>query len=161
VASKSEILSNCFEIFVTAVASFIAAALQSSGQFCYAAVISSTIVLILPGWLVCCAALELQSRSIVTGSVRLICEYLQMLCSALSRSSRRGDHIQSFPRLRYQHRVDNLEWCRSKQTDATRRHHLLGRPLDRCWLNATLVEADRAQVVGLPGRLPAIFRQLG
>lgn len=56
----------------TQVVSFIAAGLSATGYFCYASVISSTIVLILPGWLVCNAALELQSRAIVTGSVRLI-----------------------------------------------------------------------------------------
>ena len=54
------------------IASFAAAGLSASGYFCYASIISSTIVLILPGWLVCNAALELQSRAIVTGSVRLI-----------------------------------------------------------------------------------------
>ncbi|KNZ44806.1 uncharacterized protein VP01_87g9 [Puccinia sorghi] len=72
VASKSDVLSQIFEIVVTGFTSFVAAALASTGYFCYSAVIASSIVLILPGWLVCCAALELQSRSIVSGSVRLI-----------------------------------------------------------------------------------------
>lgn len=108
-ASRSEMLSNCFELFIAILASFVAAALASSGYFCYAAVISSTIVLILPGslpllspelterssgWLVCCAALELQSRSIVTGSVRLIWAIIYSLflgfgisCQSLIRSA--------------------------------------------------------------------------
>ncbi|OAV91395.1 hypothetical protein PTTG_05692 [Puccinia triticina 1-1 BBBD Race 1] len=72
VANKSDVLSQIFEIVVTGFTSFVAAALASTGYFCYSAVIASSIVLILPGWLVCCAALELQSRSIVSGSVRLI-----------------------------------------------------------------------------------------
>lgn len=72
VASKSDVLSQIFEIVITGFTSFVAAGLASSGYFCYSAVIASSIVLILPGWLVCCAALELQSRSIVSGSVRLI-----------------------------------------------------------------------------------------
>ncbi|KAG0147269.1 hypothetical protein CROQUDRAFT_43132, partial [Cronartium quercuum f. sp. fusiforme G11] len=72
IASKSDVLSQIFEIVVTSLASFIAAAVASTGLFCYSAIIASSIVLILPGWLVCCAALELQSRSIVSGSVRLI-----------------------------------------------------------------------------------------
>ncbi|PLW35452.1 hypothetical protein PCANC_14677 [Puccinia coronata f. sp. avenae] len=72
VANKSDVLSQIFEIVVTGFTSFVAAGLASTGYFCYSAVIASSIVLILPGWLVCCAALELQSRSIVSGSVRLI-----------------------------------------------------------------------------------------
>ncbi|KAI9626986.1 hypothetical protein H4Q26_017619 [Puccinia striiformis f. sp. tritici PST-130] len=72
VASKSDVLSQIFEIVATGFTSFVAAGLASTGYFCYSAVIASSIVLILPGWLVCCAALELQSRSIVSGSVRLI-----------------------------------------------------------------------------------------
>lgn len=72
IASKSDVLSQIFEIVVTCMVSFIAAGLASTGYFCYSAIIASSIVLILPGWLVCCAALELQSRCIVSGSVRLI-----------------------------------------------------------------------------------------
>ncbi|POW20757.1 hypothetical protein PSHT_03173 [Puccinia striiformis] len=72
VANKSDVLSQIFEIVATGFTSFVAAGLASTGYFCYSAVIASSIVLILPGWLVCCAALELQSRSIVSGSVRLI-----------------------------------------------------------------------------------------
>ncbi|KAA1091202.1 hypothetical protein PGT21_028315 [Puccinia graminis f. sp. tritici] len=72
VANKSDVLSQIFEIVVTGFTSFVAAGLASTGYFCYSAVIASSIVLILPGWLVCCAALELQSRCIVSGSVRLI-----------------------------------------------------------------------------------------
>lgn len=52
--------------------SFVAAGLSSTGYFCYAAIVSASIVLILPGWPTCVSALELQSRSIVSGSVRLV-----------------------------------------------------------------------------------------
>ncbi|KAH8923061.1 DUF1212-domain-containing protein [Atractiella rhizophila] len=72
IAAKSQVLSSIFEIVIAAVISFTAAGLASTEYFCYAAVTSASIVLILPGWPVCSAALELQSRSIVSGSVRLV-----------------------------------------------------------------------------------------
>lgn len=70
IASKSDVLSQIFEVVMAAICSFVAAAVAYTGYFCYSAVISSSIVLLLPGWLVCCAALELQSRSVVSGSIR-------------------------------------------------------------------------------------------
>lgn len=72
ITAKSDILSSIFEIIVTTIISFVAAALASTEIFCYAAITSSSIVLILPGWPTCTAALELQSRSLVSGSVRLV-----------------------------------------------------------------------------------------
>jgi hypothetical protein len=52
IASRSDVLSNIFEIFVSVVASFVAAAVANSRHFCYSAITSSSIVLILPGWYV-------------------------------------------------------------------------------------------------------------
>jgi uncharacterized membrane protein YjjP (DUF1212 family) len=72
VSKKSDILSSIFEIVIAAIASFVAAGLASTYLFCYASITSAAIVLVLPGWLVCNAALELQARSIVCGSVRLV-----------------------------------------------------------------------------------------
>lgn len=72
VASKSDVLAAVFEIFVVGISSFVAAALASTGIFCYTAITSAAIVLVLPGFGVCCAALELQSKSVVCGSVRLV-----------------------------------------------------------------------------------------
>ena len=73
---------------MTTLFSFVSGALASSRHFCYSAVASSSIVLILPvrlrsfynayysliplqGFIVLCGALELMSRNIVAGSVRL------------------------------------------------------------------------------------------
>ncbi|OAV94210.1 hypothetical protein PTTG_27070 [Puccinia triticina 1-1 BBBD Race 1] len=53
VANKSDVLSQIFNIVVTGFTSFVAAGLASTSYFCYSAVIASSIILILPGWLVC------------------------------------------------------------------------------------------------------------
>jgi len=75
-------------VTMTTLFSFISAALASSHRFCYSAVASSAVVLILPvclrpvckirstdsymqGFIVLCGALEIMSRNIVAGSVRL------------------------------------------------------------------------------------------
>ncbi|KAF8226480.1 DUF1212-domain-containing protein [Tricholoma matsutake] len=68
---RNELYSNVFEVTVTTLFSFLAAALASSHHFCYSAIASSAVVLILPGFVVLCGALELMSRNIVAGSVRL------------------------------------------------------------------------------------------
>ncbi|CAH7689551.1 pheromone-regulated membrane protein Prm10, partial [Phakopsora pachyrhizi] len=71
-STQSDTLAQVFEIVICGLTSFVSGGLASTKLICYEAVLSSSIVLILPGWLVCCAALELQSRSIISGSVRLI-----------------------------------------------------------------------------------------
>ena len=68
----TELFSNVFEILFAAVNSFVAAALAHTGYFCYAGVISGSIVLILPGFIVLSGALELQSKNLIAGSVRLV-----------------------------------------------------------------------------------------
>ncbi|KAI3617343.1 hypothetical protein CBS9595_003252 [Malassezia furfur] len=80
----SEVYSNVFEIVFATLNSFIAMALHiapiggegsRSGEgdlFCYNSIISGSIVLILPGFIVLTSALELQSKSIISGSVRLV-----------------------------------------------------------------------------------------
>lgn len=50
IAARSDVLSSIFEIVIAAVISFVAAALASTTKFCYAAITSASIVLILPGW---------------------------------------------------------------------------------------------------------------
>lgn len=74
---KSNIYQNVFEISATVVTSFLARAFGSitlNGErlFCFSALSQSSIALILPGYMVLCASLELQSRSIVAGSVRMV-----------------------------------------------------------------------------------------
>lgn len=58
---------------------FLAAALASTGQFCFSAVASGSVVLILPGYIVLCGSLELANRSIISGSVRLVYSVLYSL----------------------------------------------------------------------------------
>ncbi|KAF8308758.1 DUF1212-domain-containing protein [Clavulina sp. PMI_390] len=70
-ASKNELYSNVFEITVACVSSFLAAALASTHKFCYAAVASGSVVLILPGYIVLTGSLELASRGIISGAVRM------------------------------------------------------------------------------------------
>ncbi|KAK4705172.1 hypothetical protein P7C70_g1030, partial [Phenoliferia sp. Uapishka_3] len=79
VVSKNDLYSSLFEIVIAAVFSFISAALGSTGDFCFAAVVSGSIVLILPGYIVLCGSLELANRSIISGSVRLVFSILYSL----------------------------------------------------------------------------------
>ncbi|KAI0753996.1 hypothetical protein C8Q80DRAFT_1216283 [Daedaleopsis nitida] len=67
----SLLYANVFEITVATLFSFIAAALDTARFFCYSAIASSSVVLILPGFIVLCGSLELSSRNIVSGAVRV------------------------------------------------------------------------------------------
>ena len=60
-----------FRITVATVFSFVAAALAAAPYFCYSAIASASVVLILPGFIVLCGSLELSSRNIVSGAVRV------------------------------------------------------------------------------------------
>ncbi|KAG1761415.1 hypothetical protein EDD22DRAFT_824506 [Suillus occidentalis] len=68
---RNELYGNVFEITVATLLSFVSAALASTRRFCYEAVASSSVVLILPGFIVLNGSLELASRSLIAGSVRL------------------------------------------------------------------------------------------
>ncbi|KAI0401200.1 DUF1212-domain-containing protein [Xylaria palmicola] len=75
VAPRSALYNNLFEISATILTSFLARAFGSirGGEvFCFSSLAQSSIALILPGWFVLSAALELQSRSLVPGSIRLV-----------------------------------------------------------------------------------------
>ncbi|KAK1002023.1 hypothetical protein LTR91_005119 [Friedmanniomyces endolithicus] len=79
VAPRSDLYANVFEIAATVITSFLARAFGSirypnSNEtiFCFSALAQSSIALILPGYVVLCASLELQSRSIVAGSIRMV-----------------------------------------------------------------------------------------
>ncbi|KAL4809946.1 hypothetical protein BDV18DRAFT_156319 [Aspergillus unguis] len=74
---RSHLYSNVFEISAAVLTSFLARAFGSipykgGHLFCFAALAQSSIALILPGYIVLCASLELQSRSMVAGSVRMV-----------------------------------------------------------------------------------------
>ncbi|KAF8435404.1 DUF1212-domain-containing protein [Boletus edulis BED1] len=68
---RNELYANVFEITIATLLSFLSAALASTNHFCYSAVASSSVVLILPGFIVLSGSLELSSRSLVAGAVRL------------------------------------------------------------------------------------------
>lgn len=74
---NSSLYSNVFEVSAAVLTSFLARAFgsirfQGEPLFCFSALAQSAIALILPGYTVLCASLELQSRSIVAGSVRMV-----------------------------------------------------------------------------------------
>ncbi|KAJ5299153.1 hypothetical protein N7476_010710 [Penicillium atrosanguineum] len=81
-APRSVLYSNIFEVTSTVVTSFLARAFGSitltvvDGKkeylFCFSAIAQSSIALILPGFLVLCSSLELQSHQIIAGSIRMV-----------------------------------------------------------------------------------------
>ncbi|KIJ54220.1 hypothetical protein M422DRAFT_153810 [Sphaerobolus stellatus SS14] len=71
ISVKNELYTNVFEITIATFLSFVSAALASSRKFCYAAVASSSVVLILPGFFVLNGSLELAARQITSGAVRI------------------------------------------------------------------------------------------
>lgn len=78
---KAELFSNVFEICFAGLNSFICAAAYQNGTsgICYAAVTPASIVLILPGYIFLSGSLELQSKSLIAGSVRLVYGFLYSL----------------------------------------------------------------------------------
>ncbi|KAF2635593.1 DUF1212-domain-containing protein [Massarina eburnea CBS 473.64] len=78
VSPGNELISNVFEIGAAVVTSFVARGLGSipgpDGKpfLCFSAMSQSSIALILPGFTVLSASLELQSKHIVAGSVRMV-----------------------------------------------------------------------------------------
>lgn len=75
IAPRSELYSNVFEISAAVLTSFLARAfgsIRGGDLFCFSALAQSSIALILPGYMVLCGSLELQSRSMVAGSVRMV-----------------------------------------------------------------------------------------
>ncbi|KAL4813824.1 hypothetical protein BDW67DRAFT_101160 [Aspergillus spinulosporus] len=80
-APKSVLYSNVFEVTAAVLTSFLARAFgsirssASGGEehiFCFSALAQSSIALILPGFIVLCASLELQSHQMIAGSIRMI-----------------------------------------------------------------------------------------
>ncbi|KAG9545075.1 DUF1212-domain-containing protein, partial [Aureobasidium melanogenum] len=75
VSYRNEGVLNMFEVLATIITSFLSRAFASIGHgryFCFSALVQSSICLILPGWIVLRASLELQSKSMVSGSVRMV-----------------------------------------------------------------------------------------
>ncbi|KAF9055520.1 DUF1212-domain-containing protein [Hymenopellis radicata] len=73
-ATKSALYANVFEITAAIFVSFTARGLSSirSQIFCYTAISSSAIIGILPGYLILSSSLELASKNIVCGSVKMV-----------------------------------------------------------------------------------------
>uniref|UniRef100_A0A093XHG2 Pheromone-regulated membrane protein 10 n=1 Tax=Talaromyces marneffei PM1 TaxID=1077442 RepID=A0A093XHG2_TALMA len=81
-AQKSALYSNVFEVCATVLTSFFARAFGSirwgiiDGKqqylFCFSGIAQSAIALILPGFLVLCSSLELQSHQMIAGSIRMV-----------------------------------------------------------------------------------------
>ncbi|KAL3232572.1 hypothetical protein RNJ44_04488 [Nakaseomyces bracarensis] len=72
-SEKSLMYSNVFEITASIVVSFCGRAFGSipNSNICFGAVTQGSLALILPGYIILCGSLELQSRSLVAGSVRM------------------------------------------------------------------------------------------
>jgi uncharacterized membrane protein YjjP (DUF1212 family) len=74
---RSELYGYVFEIFAAILTSFLGRVFGSIhwGQgegFCFAAISQASIVMILPGFTITTSALELQSRNMVSGAVRMV-----------------------------------------------------------------------------------------
>lgn len=76
-APSNELYANVFEVTASIITSFIARGFGSirvdgKSVFCFSALAQSSIALILPGYMVLCSSLELQSHNLVAGSVRMV-----------------------------------------------------------------------------------------
>lgn len=74
ISSISNLYSSVFEVSASIVVSFVARAIGSirGGElFCFGAIAQGSLALILPGYIILCGSLELQSRNLVAGSVRM------------------------------------------------------------------------------------------
>ncbi|KAK5206638.1 hypothetical protein LTR47_006784 [Exophiala xenobiotica] len=76
VTSRNPLYTNVLEVTAAVITSFGARAFASIGgsdqkYFCFGAIAESSIATLLPGYIVLCGALELQSKSVTAGSTRL------------------------------------------------------------------------------------------
>ncbi|CCK68611.1 threonine/serine exporter family protein KNAG_0B01650 [Huiozyma naganishii CBS 8797] len=73
VSNRSHLYSNVFEITASIVVSFCGRAFGSipHSKICFGAVTQGSLALILPGYIILCGSLELQSRNMVAGAVRM------------------------------------------------------------------------------------------
>ncbi|KWU42917.1 DUF1212-domain-containing protein [Rhodotorula sp. JG-1b] len=69
--AKNDLYSSLFEIVIACINALIAGALSYTNHFCFYSVAAGSIVLILPGFIFLCGALELANRCLVSGAVRL------------------------------------------------------------------------------------------
>lgn len=81
ISPRSTLYSNVFEVTAAVLTSFLARAFgsiritvdgQKQSLFCFSALAQSSIALILPGFMVLCSSLELQSHQMIAGSIRMV-----------------------------------------------------------------------------------------
>ncbi|KAH7122032.1 pheromone-regulated membrane protein [Dactylonectria estremocensis] len=75
IAPKSNLYNNVLEVSATVLVSFLArvfGSINGGSLFCFSALAQGGIVMLLPGYLVLCSSLELQSRAIIPGSIRIV-----------------------------------------------------------------------------------------
>ncbi|EGW29948.1 uncharacterized protein SPAPADRAFT_144687 [Spathaspora passalidarum NRRL Y-27907] len=74
VSSISHLYSSVFEVSASIVVAFISrgiGSINNGSTFCFSAICQGSLALILPGYIILCGSLELQSRNLVAGSVRM------------------------------------------------------------------------------------------
>ncbi|KAJ7071193.1 hypothetical protein C8F01DRAFT_1109503 [Mycena amicta] len=73
-ANKSSMYANVYEISATIIVAFVARGLSNipGNYFCYSAISSAGVIVILPGFTVLVSALELMSKNMFCGSVRIV-----------------------------------------------------------------------------------------
>lgn len=73
ITPKSNLYSNVFEVTSSIVVAFIGRAIGSINgtTICFSAIVQGSLSMILPGYIILCGALELQSRNLVSGAVRM------------------------------------------------------------------------------------------
>ncbi|KAI5949363.1 PRM10 [Candida jiufengensis] len=73
-SSMSHLYSSVFEVSAAIVVAFISrgiGSIRGGKLFCFSAITQGSLALILPGYIILCGSLELQSRNLVAGSVRM------------------------------------------------------------------------------------------
>ncbi|KAJ2979568.1 hypothetical protein NQ176_g3173 [Zarea fungicola] len=74
-APSNQLFAHVFEVSAAIITSFLArgfGSINNGEVFCFSALAQSSIALILPGYIVLCASLEIQSHNLVAGSVRMV-----------------------------------------------------------------------------------------
>jgi len=73
-AKKNHMFANLVEVISAMFVAFTGRALSSipDGIFCYSAIVSTGVVKLLPKYLIICGSLELASKQITTGSVKMV-----------------------------------------------------------------------------------------
>lgn len=63
---------DILRISCTCIIAFIARALSQTQVFCYQSLVSAGVVGLLPGYIILCGSLDLASRHIISGAVKMV-----------------------------------------------------------------------------------------